>query len=65
MTTISDAQIQALRGESARAGDTDMVDTCRTALFTRGMSGASDAEIDDAWQRCSTAILDARAQVTV
>lgn len=62
--TITNDHILALRAEATAAGDIEMADTCRTALFTRGMSGASDAEIDEARQRCSTAILDALAQVT-
>jgi len=62
---ITDDEILALRAESTAAGDTAMADSCTVALFVRGMSGASDAEIADARHRCISAILDARAQVTV
>ena len=61
---ITNDEILALRAEATAAGDTAMADSCTVALFVRGMSGASDAEIADARQRIS-AILDARAQVTV
>ena len=63
--TVTNDQILALRAEAAAASDTAMANSCTVALFVRGMSGASDAEISEARQRCIAAILDARAQVTV
>jgi hypothetical protein len=62
--TVTNDQILALRSEATAASNTAMADSCTVALFVRGMSGASDAEIADARQRCIAAILDALAQVT-
>ena len=58
---MTNDEILALRAEAIVAGDTAMADSCTVALLVSGMSGASDAEIADARQRCISAILDARA----
>ena len=56
-STITRAQIEALRSEAAEAGDTRQVEWCDAALMPLGGLGARDT----ARQVCADAINDARA----
>ena len=57
LSRLTDAQIQALRAESARAGDTDMVRICDIALVTA-------RDVTRARAECQRVIENAIAQVT-